>query len=244
MALHEKRKMRSYIKERAFKALNLNQYNKINKPDNLGKVNIKCPKKRQYILRMLIKLPFGDFKIPSEINWTRPLINRAIKHQEKIGVKQAFCYITIRHGKVISETDDEWHVDGFSTNITHIPEQNYIWVDKEPTEYIKKRFKFPRDFSPFIHNIHYFFHDSISKKDKIKKIKIKNLYCFDPYVVHKRPKIENKESRAFVRISFCPVEINDKNNTQNKILPRVYTRDGIKEFRNNLKRVKIRKQTY
>ena len=48
----------------------------------------------------------------------KKLFNEALKHQrEVIQVTHSFCYITIRNGLVKSKTDEEWHVDGFSTKI-------------------------------------------------------------------------------------------------------------------------------
>lgn len=39
-----------------------------------------------------------------------------------------------------------------------------------------------------------------------------------------------------VRISFTPIEIQDKNNTPNPLMEGkdIYNRDGVKEFRNQL----------
>lgn len=39
-----------------------------------------------------------------------------------------------------------------------------------------------------------------------------------------------------MRVSFCPMEIKDVNNTQNPLIPRDYDRDGVEEFREDLER--------
>ena len=62
------------------------------------------------------------------------------------------------------------------------------------------------------------------------------VYCMDPYVIHRRPKKAKGKLRTLVRISFTPIEIVDCNNTRNAMLFRDYKRDGVRDFRDNLKR--------
>jgi hypothetical protein len=225
----------SNLYKRAFEALNLIQYSKQNLPDHVGFFELDIPKEKQYILRCLIKEPFCDFKIPQELKWLTDFINKTFIYQtNEIKVNQPFCYITVRSGYIESVTDDDWHVDGFSMNITHLPEQNYVWVDHSPTEYLDEIFYFPVDFSPFKHNIHHFFKDNMNSKPNIKKVKEKNIYCFDPYVIHRRPQTNFNIKRTFIRVSYTPIEIVDKNNYQNPEIPKNYQRDGIIDFRNHL----------
>jgi hypothetical protein len=228
----------SNVKKRSFNALNLKQYAENNKLDYLGQFeNLEIPFKRQYILRCLIKEPFGAFEIPESLEWIKPLIDASNKHQEDIiGIKQPFCYVTVRNGYVTSETDDEWHVDGISLNITHLPEQNYCWVNHSPTEYIEGTFNFPKDFSGLKHNIHLYFQDNVNEDHEIKKVIPYGLYCMDPYIFHRRPKFIENKIRTFVRISYTPIEIMDINNTENILLPRNHKRDGVIDYRDNLSR--------
>lgn len=221
------------IKDRAFNALNLEQYSKINKADKLGYIELSVPIEEQYILRMLIKKMFNGYMIPQEIQWLQPFIEKCEAYQKSMGINQPFVYITIRNGIVKSVTDDEWHVDGFSKTITHLPEQNYIWSNKIPTEYIEKAIEIPHDFNPLKHNIHKFFQKRISETD-IKMMNEKKIYCLDPYIIHKRPKIEPNVNRCFIRLSFTPIEIEDVNNTINPLLVTNYTRNGVMEMRDQL----------
>jgi hypothetical protein len=124
-------------------------------------------------------------------------------------------------------------VDGFSTNVTHLPEQNYVWVNKIPTEYIEQSFDFPKDFDPRLHNIHWFLEDKV-RNENIRTCDPETIYCFDPYVVHRRPKITQGMVRTFIRITYCPMEINDVNNTVNPLIETNYKRDGVKSFRDRL----------
>lgn len=230
----------STVRDRAFNILNTVQYARVNRPDRVGKNEIlEVPDGDFYVLRMLIKKPFEDFKIPEELAWVEPLVLQAHFYQQNIiGVKHPFCYLTIRKGKVKSVTDDEWHVDGFSQTITHLPEQNYIWTDVNPTEYIKNYpITIPRDFNSAKHNIHRFLQKEISEAKgnvPIEVMEPETLYCLDPYIIHRRPPITKGTERTFIRISFCPIEIADVNNTLNPLIPTNYTRDGVKEMRNKL----------
>lgn len=223
----------SNIKQRAFSALNLNQYSQVNKPDKVQKIKLEIPQESQMILRMLIRTPYDEYQLPKEVEWMVDLFFWAHQSQKNIGVNQPFVYLTIRHGIANFEKDDEWHVDGFSTNVTHLPEQNYVWVDKIPTEYVEQSFDFPKDFDPRSHNIHWFLEEKV-RNENIRTCDPETVYCFDPYVVHRRPKITQGMLRTFIRITYCPMEINDVNNTINPLIETNYKRDGVKSFRNKL----------
>jgi hypothetical protein len=224
------------IKERAFKALNLQDYNSHNTPEYSGDWKGSCPFDRQYILRCLIKKPFENFQLSDDLIWCSELIWKTEQNQKRLGIRQPFCYITVRHGLVESVTDDEWHVDGFSQTITHLPEQNYAWSNVCSTEYIVKPIEFPDDFDPLKHNIHLFFQDSITSEDKIHRMVQNSIYCFDPYIIHRHPQVPAGLVRTFVRVSYTPIEIIDKTNTQNPLLPTFATRDAVKDFRQSLVR--------
>lgn len=230
------------IQQRASKLINLDQYNKLNIIDNVKDMELRCPIKRQYILRMLIyDSEENTFKIPNELKWLHKFIYHCVKYQKNvIKINHPYCYITIRHGVVESTTDDQWHVDGFSMRFSHIPEQNYIWCSNNPTEYINQKIKIPIGFDPLIYNIHLLFQDIISKSNfEIKNIERNKIYCIDPYIIHRRPVVQPNTQRTFIRLTFSPIPILDCNNTINPLLPQSYKRDGVKEFRNKLLRYKI-----
>lgn len=220
-------------------ALNLKQFNQLNEPLDVGSLSLSIPEDRQYILRMVIKRPFEELAVPEDLLWTKPLVDLAFINQEKMDIRHPFCYLTIRNGVVTSKTDDVWHVDGFSLQFSHLPEQNYIWASHTPTEYVTKKIDFPSDFDAFKHNIHHYFDDVITEQDEIKTIKPKTVYCMDPYIIHRRPNCEQNVERTFIRVTFSPIEIADKNNTVNPLMETNYTRDGIGDFRKNLIRYQI-----
>jgi len=203
-------------------------------PIELSKILIECPHDTQYVLRMCVSADGNNLNIPPELKWLQPLVIEALMHQlNAVQVEKQFCYITVRHGKVKSVTDNEWHVDGFSTKVPHVPEQNYIWTNSIPTEYTNVSVKFPDDFDPLVHNVNFFLQEHIT--EEVKQCKPNVMYCLDPYILHRRPSESTAKVRTFVRISFVPIMINDINNTQNPLLPQEYTSDGI-SFRNTLKK--------
>ena len=226
----------STIAERAQHPVSLKWFDDLNFPEYISAVDLKPPKGSQYILRMLIKEPFAEFKIPDEYQWVKPMLIIAEANQKRSNIRHPFCYLTIRHGIVASENDDVWHTDGFSQTITHLPEQNYVWVNQFPTEYFAKEIQFPNDFDTFKYNVHLYLQDN--SPAVYHKVVSKNVYCLDPYVIHRRPKNSTGKQRTMVRISFTPIEIADVNNTSNPLIYRNYTRDGIKIFRDNLQRYK------
>ena len=179
---------------------------------------MECPFDRQYILRMCIRSFGGKVLIPSELHWLAPSIEKMCTIQEFFGILHPFIYVTVRHGLVTSTTDDEWHVDGFSMRKEHVPEQNYIFSNVCPTEWLDQEFSIPEDFDALKHNLHWLLQDQVKAK-QIKTVGTNEWNLIDPYVVHRRPPdIALNISRTFIRVSFVPIEIESDINTQNPIL--------------------------
>lgn len=217
--------------------LNLAQYAVPNHPIRVGKVMTLAPKQEQMILRMLVEAPYADgLQLPDELEWLRPHIETARQFQaEHVGVKHPFTYVTVRHGMVATETDDLWHVDGFSMKYHHLPEANYVFASGgTPTEIAVKPIAFPDNFDPLKHNIHLYLAHRMNDAERFH-LQADCLYLMDPYVIHRRPPGTQNAKRTFARISFTPIEIPDINNTKNPLIPTPhYTVDGVKGFRDQL----------
>lgn len=220
------------IIERAKRNVSVSEFENNVEPIELSKVDVVCPFDEQYILRMCVCADGENLLIPDELRWLSPVLIESLNHQKNAvdGDKQ-YCYITVRHGVVKSVTDDEWHVDGFSTKVAHVPEQNYIWTNRIPTEYTNVSVKFPDDFDPLKHNVNHFLEQNITSE--VKRCKENVVYCLDPYILHRRPVVSTGQVRTFIRVSFVPIMINDVNNTQNSKLTQQYSQDGV-QFRNKL----------
>ena len=196
----------------------------------VGPLELRTPLEPQMILRMLVKSPgSGGFRIPSELGWLGNLILGLNEIQRTLaGKDHPFVYVTVRHGPVISETDDEWHVDGFSMRIPHVPEQNYIWMSHTGTEVLEGPFNLPEDFDGMRHNLHHYFQDHC--KGTVNTLEPRTVHGIDPYVVHRRPVLPPTISRTFIRISFVPIEIEDDTCMINPLIPRTkpYNREDIR----------------
>lgn len=212
-------KLNSLFVDKANRLLNLDDFSFINPPIKIASKDFVIPFDRQYVLRMMVRSPeTNGFQIPTELNWLKETILEFDLIQKENNLLNKFVYITIRHGIVNSEEDDIWHVDGFSMKVPHVPEQNYIWTNSDPTEYADQMFPIPNDFDPFKHHLHYYLNDNVEDAN-IKKLKEKTVYLIDPYIVHRRPKETFNKMRTFWRISFIPIEIEDDSCTQNPLLP-------------------------
>lgn len=227
------------VKTRARRILDLEPffYPKVLNP--IQEIDLSPPSEAQKILRMQISDGVNN-SIPSELDWLHSFISIATEHQNNvIRIRHPFRHITVRHGFVDSTTDDEWHVDGFSTKFNHLPEQNYVWCSDYGTELHLKEIEFPLDFNPLEHNLNDYFEDK--KIDVTHTLKPRHMYCMDPYIPHRRPKVSTGKWRTFVRLTFSPLEVADTQNTPNpdKKLhhPESRIRDGV-SYRNSLKRYK------
>lgn len=221
---------------RFHKPLNLEQYSQVNHPIQVG--SVKLPQQgTQMVLRMLVQAPYSrGLRIPEELEWTREAVQTAQNYQNRvIGVRHPFIYVTVRMGPAGCYTTDEWHVDGFSTRYTHLPENNYIaHLGVHPTQWLDQTFDFPEDFDPLEHNIHRYLQGYADPQAALETHS-ETLYMIDPYVVHRRPPESRGWQRTFLRISFTPIEIPDVNNTRNPLIDTPhYVLDGVKEFRDSL----------
>jgi hypothetical protein len=184
---------------------------------------------RQYILRMMIQSDELELSIPNELKWIELTVIALRKLQIYNGLNNPFIYVTVRHGLVTTTTDDVWHVDGFSMRQPCYPDQNYIYSNCYPTEYLLNSWNIPSTFDPLKHNIHYYFQDN-EHLGNLTIGKSKQIYLIDPYCVHRRPFIPNDVIRTMWRISFLPIEIEDNTCTQNPLFPKkIYTRQDIRE---------------
>lgn len=214
------------IAERAKRLVNVGEFANAGIPQRLSRLDLQCPYDHQMILRMALRVDGDAYHLPTELNWIYPMLVKANIRQSIMGIEHPFCYVTVRHGPVSTMTDDEWHVDGFSTKVPHVPEQNYVWVNSNATEYADLQVQVPDDFDPLRHNINHLLAQHITSEN-VRKCEDSVMYCMDPYMVHRRPVSTAGEMRTFVRISFVPIEINDIHNTQNPGLPLEYTADGV-----------------
>ncbi len=223
--------MPSEFVDRANRNLNLKDFANVNNPIPLGLQDYDLPANRQYILRMMVRSPESNgFRIPDELSWLQETIFNTDILQKWMGLKNEYVYVTVRHGIVTSETDDTWHVDGFSMRREHLPEQNYIWSNVEPTEYAEQAFPIPDDFDAMRHHLHWYLDERV-RQENIKRCEAGRIYLIDPYCVHRRPKQTVGIHRTFWRISFINIEIEDGQCQQNPLMPvKTYSNQDIRNI--------------
>lgn len=224
----------SHLNVRAWKPLNLQEYRHAHLPEYVAPCYLVFPENPLYILRMLIRSQNEDqYSAPDNLFFLKPFIDACIAYQKKyVRVRHPFLYLTVRHGPVVSETDDEWHVDGFSMKYNHLPEQSYIWANHSPTQFGTVELDI-KGFNPAKHNIH----KLIQRHNPLPAVgsRPNAIYCIDPYIIHRRPPNLNKDAwRSFVRVTFSPIEIRDVNNTLNPFVVSNNDFDGVKQFRDKL----------
>lgn len=204
--------------------------------DNISQPSLyHAPSNKQMILRMLVRPKYGGFYIPSSLSWLKEQILQASIVDYKLsGIKDSWCYVTVRHGLCETKTDDEWHFDGASFRTELIPERNYVWVSHTGPQYKTGHIDWPEDFNPRVHNLFSFAEKALSDSE-IQTAPEREWLLFTPFCLHRRNPASNGKQRTFIRIGFTDIEGRDINNTENRLLPTpFYGRDPVKSFRNKL----------
>lgn len=201
-------------------------------PVFLGAFDITPPAYSIYALRLLISGPgSGDYVIPDRLAFLKDYISSCAAYQAQFfpDYLGRFVYLTVRSGEVLTNRDDEFHVDGFQgiSIPRHIPEQNYLWVSSHPTLFSLQPY-FVEQLDPAKHNFHSYFEAHTDKRNLYSGVE-KGVYIVDPYHVHARPKLPEGMKRTAIRLTFSPVEIRDDSNTVNPWLPRgPYNRNDVR----------------
>ncbi len=127
----------SPVYRRARECFNQEEYMYPAPPLYLGGKDIQTTEHESYLLRLLIKQPGSDFVLPQKIGYLKDFIQDCSAYQRTHfpEFENRFVYITVRSGPLKSTKEDEFHTDGFQgiSVPRHIPEQNYVWVDNNPT---------------------------------------------------------------------------------------------------------------
>lgn len=173
------------------------------------------------VLRMPLKFPGTNYKIPVELKSLFPLISRVAEYEAFINPnhKDCFCHITYDKSNVGA---GEFHrypgfhgdgVQGTKINTKVIIEHSYILVTSPPTEFCLQPF-FLQHLDEAKHNF-FLELDKQAKECNIYGSLPGHLYLIDPYMVHRTPRITSPVDRIFVRITFAFTELQHPKNTVN-----------------------------
>lgn len=179
------------------------------------------------ILRMCIKKPGSEYRVPADFAALKPLIQMAEDDFRKNSSKEVFVYMTIRFGNAAS-SDHTWHTDGFQSGKKQslkVPEVNYVWADSEPTMFYDGEVDLADvDFSSV--NVHTVINARVeadlASAEPVGKTLVADVcgvYAMNPFVIHRKPASVASGFRRFVRLTFCETEIQDDTCTANPHLP-------------------------
>lgn len=197
-------------------------------PIDMGKVSL--PEENvPNVLRLPIKMAGEEVKIPKEIMAWKPLIDRILQYEVVINrqYEKFFVHVTIDTSYVnVGEYHrfPGYHGDGlqgakFPVKLTC--EHSYIVVTDPPTEVCLQPF-FLDHLDPAKHNL-FTEMDKQALPENTYKLLSNHLYLFDPYVVHRTPKINSPINRTFFRLTVTPAELMVPKNTINPMFkPPIY----------------------
>lgn len=216
----------------------LEDYRHLDEPQLIAGIqrDVFCSHPNLMVLRMLVRPKYGSWVVPPELGWlTGALDELATFDRLFTGIKDSWCYITVRSGIPSTVTDDEWHFDGSSFRVELIPERNYVWCDHTPLQYKVGNLEIPKNFDPNRYNLFKFAAKELFYHG-IRTVDAKKWYLLNPFVLHRRdPATPTTKQRTFVRVCFTDVEGRDVNNTSNPLLPTpAFGRDPVKSFRDKL----------
>jgi hypothetical protein len=203
------------------KPFSLAQYLYPRPPIDMGLVEQDEYKCSTNVLRMPLKFPKTEYRIPKELEGTMPLISRIAEYEAFINPRHAefFCHITYDHS-VVEEGHYHrypgFHGDGIQgTKLTPKVEieHSYILVTSPPTEFCLQPF-FLKHLDEAKHNFFLEF-DRQAHEVNVYRSLSDHLYLIDPYMVHRTPKITKRVERTFVRITYAVTELQHPNNTVN-----------------------------
>ncbi len=209
------------IFDRSSQIFNQSFYKNAIDPIELRKQEINIDKNIN-VLRMLIRNCDDQSMIvmPFELAPLIDMISYCVGFQQATcpANKNAFIYLTVRitDGDIYYKNSQTWHVDGFQGKERHIPEQDFIWSNCNPTEYAVVPI-FAENLDPKVHNFSKFLEKCVDESDT-QTCKENHIYLIDPYVIHRVSNKPFNKRRIFVRLTFSPVPIKDHTNTVNPFL--------------------------
>lgn len=204
-----------------FQTFNLEQYLYPRLPIDMGLVEEDEYNCDINVLRMPLKFPNTDYRVPSELNGLMPLITRAAEYESFINPRHNDCFCHITFDKSFIQADQFHRFPGFhgdgvqGVKITpKVPvEHSYIFATNPSTEFCLQPF-FLTHLDESKHNFFLEF-DKQAKECNVYGSLSNHLYLIDPYMVHRTPKILVPTKRVFGRITYAFTELQHPKNTVN-----------------------------
>lgn len=226
-----------------FKPFNINQYIYPRPPIDMGLVmdaGIDLnPMEPINVLRMPVKFPGSNYRLPIELAELGPLLERVAEYESFINKNHDYCFCHMTYDLSTIKAGEHHRFPGFhgdgiqGTKLTPKVnvEHSYILTSSPPTEFCLQPF-FLKHLDEAKHNYFLEF-DKQAKKTNLYGTIPNHLYLIDPYMVHRTPKIKRDVTRLFLRITYAFTELQHPKNTNNPLFEgqEYYKRIDI---RNNL----------
>lgn len=207
-----------------FKPFNLSNFLSPRLPIDMGKMDVSSMVNNGInVLRMPLKFPGTNYRIPKQLEAVFPLIKRVAEYESFINKKHDKCFCHITFDASVVQTDEYHRFPGFhgdgiqGTKLTPkvTIEHSYILATSPPTEFCLQPF-FLKHLDESKHNYFLEF-DRQARESNIYKTLPDHLYLIDPYMVHRTPKINKAVHRLFVRITYAFTELQHPKNTVNPL---------------------------
>lgn len=163
-------------------------------PADLGIIDLS-PTEMMFWLYCPVKKPYGQIYLPFTLEQYKPIVESVLKD---CYVGNKYIYITAKtlwvEGKYVGNRPG-WHSDGFGTD-----DLNYIWYDRNPTEFLIGDFELSTDCTESMDQMYEYSLDAAN--EQFKTYPEKHLLRLDQRVIHKCPHIYAPGMRTFVKISI------------------------------------------
>ena len=179
------------------------------------------------VLRLPIKFPGTEYRLPVEIAPFADLIERVARYESGFNARhrECFVHVTIDDSEVLPGEYHRYpgfHGDGvqgakFSQREYTPIEHSYVFVSEPPTEFCLQPF-FVEHLNDARHNLFHEFERQIREANIVGTLPW-HVYLIDPYMIHRTPPILVGCRRIFFRITFCYTELQHPKNTQNPHFP-------------------------
>lgn len=152
----------------------------------------------------------AELRLPPNVEFLRPMIQRCMDDRHLWWRRDAYVYLTARHGWATPENPINrpgWHTDGFGSN-----DINYIWADVHGTRFAVHPFeRISRDHIMSMRQFEAQATTTMLGDDQA-------LYRLNQFVVHQTPIIPPPGCwRSFVKVSISPFKYNLAGNSHNHL---------------------------
>lgn len=181
-------------------------------PRLLGQFDVECPEFMCYVSLPIRLHCLIHNRIPERLRFVNDLVDAAEDAfpYDSALLLDVHTYITVKSLWVTPESPGNrpgWHVDGFGSN----GDINYIWCDKNPTEFAIQRFvDIPDDDTQSMVAM-----TEQVRPESIVTYPVRTLIQLDEDVVHRVGPVIETGRRTFVKITFSEHKFNLEGNSHN-----------------------------